>query len=184
MIFRFAKKTKKIEEKKRRERERSSTYHFRLRSNLVSLGLIENALMAPITQQASKSAEKGANSLSRWVEANKNLAIALGLGTIAVGGAGVYYYLNGSSVAKTSSRTQGLEGSSSPGEKTSGSSASSNKKKKSKKSKKNKEGSENVPRDGEGPLLDEASDHDLMALSEEEIARLPEAVRVLISSVV
>lgn len=140
--------------------------------------------MAPVAQQASKSAEKGANSLSRWVEANQNLAIALGLGTIAVGGAGVYYYLNGSSTAKSTSKSQSFDGSS-LGEKSGSSATAGAKKKKSKKSKKNKDGSagyDNVPRDGEGPLLDEASDQDLMALSEEEIARLPEEVRLLMPS--
>lgn len=133
--------------------------------------------MAPVVERASQSAEKGANSLTRWVEANRNLAIALGLGTIAVGGAGAYYYLNGK--PQSGKGKGGDDASGSAGEKSSsGGSSAAAKKKKSKKSKKTKEGNTTDSNlSGDGPLLDEASDQDLMALSEEEIAKLPEEVR-------
>jgi import receptor subunit TOM70 len=139
--------------------------------------------MAPATETAAQGAERGANSLSRWVEANQKLAVALGLTTIAVGGAGVYYYLNGSPASRPSSRSSkgGEDAAAGLDEKAAGSSGNAaSKKKKSKKSKRTKEGSstaDSLPRDPDGPLLDEASDQDLMTLSEEEIKRLADDVR-------
>jgi len=97
--------------------------------------------MAPVAEKASQGAERGANSISRWVEANQNLAIALGLGTIAVGGAGVYYYLNGKPASRSSSRTKDGQNDTGADEKATGSNgAAASKKKKSKKSKRSKEG--------------------------------------------
>lgn len=158
----------------------SSTYHICPSPSSVGERLPTRTLliMAPVTDRAAQNAERGASSFSRWVDANRNLAIALGLGTIAVGGAGVYYYLNGS---PRSSRGKGEnEGADLGGERgtAGGSSSAAAKKKKSKKSKKTKDGSNTADSHlaGEGPLLDEASDQDLMALSEEEIVRLPEEV--------
>ncbi|UZJ56957.1 hypothetical protein CBS101457_006277 [Exobasidium rhododendri] len=134
--------------------------------------------MAPVAERASQSAERGASSISRWAEANKNLAIALGLGTIAVGGAGVYYFLNGPATKPHSKGSERIE---SPEKGAGGSSSAASKKKKSKKSKKVKEGTPpnepQVAREGDDPLLDEASIKDLMVLSEEEIKRLPEKKR-------
>lgn len=139
--------------------------------------------MAPTTDRAAQGADRGANSLTRWVEANQKTALVIGLSTIAVGGAGVYYYLNSSPSSRPSSRSrkEGDDAATGSDEKAAGGSGSAaSKKKKSKKSKRAKDGSsiaDNVPRDPEGPLLDEASDQDLMILSEEEIKRLSEDVR-------
>lgn len=146
--------------------------------------------MAPVAERASANAERGASSISRWVEDNKNLAIALGLGTIAVGGAGVYYYLNGD---KKSSRSKGIQKSDGLNEDSSEKATGSNgagsnsaaaaaaKKKKGKKSKKSKDVGGSASNEGpsiDGPLLDEASEQDLMTLPEEDIKRLPEEVRL------
>jgi hypothetical protein len=138
--------------------------------------------MAPVAEKASQGAERGANSISRWVEANQNLAIALGLGTIAVGGAGVYYYLNGKPTSRSSSGSKDTQDGTSADEKATGSNgAGAGKKRKSKKSKRNKEGgstADTLPKDPDGPLLDEASDQELMALPAEEIKKLAEDVRM------
>lgn len=137
--------------------------------------------MAPVAEKASQSAERGANSISKWAEANSKLAIALGLGTIAVGGAGVYYYLNGKP-SRSTSRSKGGDDGTGADEKATGSSGgAATKKKKSKKSKRSKEGGSTAETlqnrgDADGPLLDEASDQELMTLPEEEIKKLAEDV--------
>ena len=145
--------------------------------------------MAPIAQKASANAERGANSVSRWVEANRNLAIAVGVGTIVVGGAGAYYYLNGDS---RSARSRGM--SKGGDEKTDNSdkapsggsgAAATAKKRKNKKSKKSKDGgagasTDTPPYNTDGPLLDDASEQDLMALPEDQIKRLPEEVSIFV----
>lgn len=129
--------------------------------------------MAPVTEKvASSGAQSG--RFTRWIEENQNLAIALGVGTAVLGGAGAYYYLSGSSTSKEDRKKGNDENS---GEK----SAPSSKKKKKSKKKTHKEGVSNdgsAAATGDGAILDEANDEDLHELSEAEIARLPQERRV------
>ncbi|PWN45207.1 putative mitochondrial precursor protein import receptor tom70 [Ceraceosorus guamensis] len=115
-------------------------------------------------QRAGDNAQRGANSISRWVEENRALAITLGVSTLAVGGAGVYYLLSGPRRPPGGGEEQGGKG-----EKATSGAAKKKKKSKAKKA-------SAVDRE-DGPLLDEASDEDLFALSVEEIKRLPEERR-------
>lgn len=113
--------------------------------------------MAPAPVQAAQStAQSTAQRVTRW--ADENRAVALALGLAAVGGVGGAYYFY---TRNTSSSRQGPGGpeieAGKDGEK-------SGKKKKSKKGKKSgtatpKDSSEGgLPKDPNGPLLDEASD--------------------------
>lgn len=114
---------------------------------------------ADAVQAASSQAQSSANRFLKWVEDNSRLVLAASVGT-AVAGAGAYYYFG------TPKDPKG----------TSGSSKSSKKSKSEKASDKTSERTSD-PRDRlndpNGPLLQEASEQDLLNLSVEEIARLP-----------
>lgn len=149
--------------------------------------------MAPHAAQqaanaASHQAQSTANSVSRWIEENKNLAIALGVGSVLAGGAGAYYFFAGSSFSlrkaqqKKSSRDDDEKGTASSDDTTGartrvaaagGGAAAASKSKKKKKSKKTSAGADDALKKPDGPLLEEASDVSLAKLSAEEIAKLP-----------
>ncbi|PWZ01707.1 putative mitochondrial precursor protein import receptor tom70 [Testicularia cyperi] len=162
--------------------------------------------MAPLpnaqqaSQQAAQAADRAqvaanntANKLSKWVEENRNLVIAIATGTLALGG----YYLYSRSSAKAKSKGPAAD---SDDEEKAGSStgagagAAAAKKKKKRSSKKKTAGSSNnastdapaqrsdgLPSDPSGPLLDEASDEQLAALPEADILKLPEEKRKSLS---
>ncbi|PWN31010.1 putative mitochondrial precursor protein import receptor tom70 [Jaminaea rosea] len=145
---------------------------------------------------ASTQAHTTANRLSRWIDENRNLAIALGVGSAVVAGGGAYYLLSGSS---SSSSKKSSKGKSAPdgadaaekgkaggsddaaesGSKGTGAAAASSKSKKKKKSKKGGAGGgggssgDDALKRPDGPLLEEASDEALFKLSADEIAKLP-----------
>ncbi|TKY87675.1 hypothetical protein EX895_003256 [Sporisorium graminicola] len=170
--------------------------------------------MAPIpnAQQASQHAARAAdraqvtanntaNKLSKWVEENRTLVLALATGTLALGG--YYLYSRSSSKAKakgtvSDSDDEEKAGSASAG--ASGSAASKKKKKKGTKKKTTGSGAgagaaagassstdsssqraEGLPSDPSGPLLDEATDDQLAELPEAEILKLPQAKRESLS---
>lgn len=134
---------------------------------------------------ASNQAHSTTDSISRWIEENKNLAIALGVGTVLAGGAGAYYFLSGSSSSSSKkgpgkSADRDVEKASPPSSDNStgvapGAAASSSKNKKKKKSKKAAGATgEDALKKPDGPLLEEASEESLAKLSAEEIAKLPQ----------
>ncbi|CAO1621286.1 unnamed protein product [Parajaminaea phylloscopi] len=136
---------------------------------------------------ASRQASTTANTVSRWIDENKNLAIALGVGTVLAGGAGAYYFLAGSTSSSRSSQRKGGQrdvekglgeagkaGGDASNAETSGAAASASKNKKKKKSKKASSGAEDALRKPDGPLLEEATDDSLAKLSADEIAKLPQ----------
>jgi hypothetical protein len=109
--------------------------------------------------RAGARAEQSASSFSRWVEQHRLLAISLGLGTLAVGGAAGYYFFAGP-------RTRGgapppASGTSSP-RLSSEKAAAGGEKKKKKKSKGGKKSAAadagSLPAREDGPLLEEATD--------------------------
>lgn len=142
---------------------------------------------------ASSQAHTAASRLSRWVEDNKNLAVALGIGTVVAAGGGAYYYF-GAQSSKSSRRPKSPPSprvgddaeKKSAGEDTkeaesgtSAAAASAAKSKKKKKGKKTTSGGPSIDegfKSRDGPLLEEASDESLFALSPEEIAKLPQEV--------
>lgn len=146
--------------------------------------------MAPLS--AERTAQSGGGrGLTRWIDENRNLAIALGVGTVVVGGAGAYYYLSGSQ-SSSSSRRRGKKASSDSGEDAAAAGGAGDEKSGSaaaaaaKKKRKNKKKGAAAGKDGgagEGgvasgdAILDEANDEDLHNLSEDEIKRLPEEKR-------
>lgn len=122
---------------------------------------------------ASAKAQSTADRITRWVDENRNLAIALGLGSLVAGGAGAYYFLGPSS-----RRSKGKDG----GDSASSQAAPSSKKKKDKKRGGKQAGAAEGGADDalkrpDGPLLEEASEAELMKLSVAEIEALPEARR-------
>ena len=123
--------------------------------------------MAPISEKIiSKGGDASSSSgLTKWVEENRNLAIALALGTAVVGGAGIYYAFGNKDKHQRKAGDSTLNGT----EKASGSS-------KKKKNKKKKAGSKEAHENGlgteNGAILEEASDEQLFNLSEDEIQRL------------
>lgn len=152
---------------------------------------------AQAAQTASNQAQSSASRFVRWVEDNSRLVLAITAGTAVVAGAGVYYYTRDG--GKPPSRRPDSKTSSSDvekGEDTStdsnaaagaggaaggaGAGASKNKKKKksgsAKKASTSADGRDALA-DPNGPLLEEASEKDLFALSPEQIGNLPQERR-------
>lgn len=149
---------------------------------------------------ASSQAQSTADRLSRWIDENRNLAIALGVGTVVAAGGGAYYLLSSGSgsprppkgkSASGGDVEKGTAGSSDAANETQGGSGSvaaaaaggaaagASKSKKKKKSKKGGSGgggsSDNdALKRSDGPLLEEASDESLFKLSVDEITKLPQ----------
>lgn len=168
--------------------------------------------MAPIpnaqqaSQQAARAADRAqvsanntANKLSKWVEENRTLVIALATGTLALGG---YYLYSRSSSSSSSSKAKGKGTvSDSDDEEKAGAAGgaaagSASKKKKKKGTKKKTTGAaggassssdtplqraDGLPSDPSGPLLDEATDDQLAELPEAEIVKLPKEKRESLS---
>nr|CDI56291.1 probable mitochondrial precursor protein import receptor tom70 [Melanopsichium pennsylvanicum 4] len=167
--------------------------------------------MAPIpnpqqaSQQAARAADRAqhtanntANKLSKWVQENRTLVIALATGTLALGG--YYLYSRSSSNSNYNSKAKDTLSDSDDEEKAgaaTGTSSSSATKKKKKKGTKKKTSSSTaagststdshtqrstgLPSDPSGPLLDEATDDQLAELPETEILRLPQQRRETLS---
>ncbi|CAD6891008.1 unnamed protein product [Tilletia laevis] len=120
---------------------------------------------------ASSSASASTSKLAKFVDENRTILIASGA-AISLGAA--YYFLLGPGSASASRKggAGGGDASSSDSDKPS---AGGKKKKHGKKKKAGGAGaSGDALRDPEGPLLEEASDEQLFALSEDEIRRLPD----------
>ncbi|KAJ1020166.1 hypothetical protein NDA16_004446 [Ustilago loliicola] len=166
--------------------------------------------MAPLpnaqqaSQQASRAADRAqvtanntASKLSKWVEENRTLVIALATGTLALGG--YYLYSRSSSKAKAKGTVSDSDDEEKAGSSSGAASASVNKKKKKKGTKKKTAGSgasaaggssstdapaqrsDGLPSDPSGPLLDEATDDQLAELPEAEILKLPQQKRESLS---
>lgn len=164
--------------------------------------------MAPIpnaqqaSQQAARAADRAqltanntANKLSKWVEENRTLVIALATGTLALGG--YYLYSRSSSKAKAKGTVSDSDDDEKAGSSTGATVGSANKKKKKKATKKKPTGAgaasgssstdapsqrtDGLPSDAAGPLLDEATDDQLAELPESEILKLPQAKRESLS---
>ncbi|SPO32096.1 probable mitochondrial precursor protein import receptor tom70 [Ustilago trichophora] len=165
--------------------------------------------MAPIpnaqqaSQQAARAADRAqvtanntANKLSKWVEENRTLVIALATGTLALGG--YYLYSRSSSKAKAKGTVSDSDDDDKPGSSSGAASSSANKKKKKKATKKKSTAasasaaassstdapahrSDGLPSDPSGPLLDEATDDQLAELPEADILKLPKDKRESLS---
>lgn len=162
--------------------------------------------MAPLpnaqqaSQQAARAADRAqvtanntANKLSKWVEENRTLVIALATGTLALGG--YYLYSRSSSKAKAKGTVSDSDDEEKAGSAGGAASASASKKKKKKGTKKKAgaaaggssstdapaQRSDGLPSDPSGPLLDEATDDQLAELPESEILKLPEEKREKLS---
>ncbi|EST05723.1 Tetratricopeptide TPR2 [Kalmanozyma brasiliensis GHG001] len=167
--------------------------------------------MAPIpnaqqaSQQAARAADRAqvsanntANKLSKWVEENRTLVIALATGTLALGG--YYLYSRSSSSSSSKAKGKGTVSDSDDDEKAGaagGAAAGSASKKKKKKGTKKKttgatggassstdtpsQRADGLPSDPSGPLLDEATDDQLAELPEAEIVKLPKEKRESLS---
>lgn len=167
--------------------------------------------MAPIanasqqaSQQAAHAADRAqlaanntANKLSKWVEENRAIVIAIATGTLALGG--WYYY----SASKKSARPSTPKGkstlsdsdeeskidSASGADSSAAAAAKKGKKKKASKKKTASTGStdapqqrtDGLPSDPSGPLLDEASDDHLASLPEADILKLSDEKRKSLS---
>ncbi len=149
------------------------------------------------SQQAARAADRAqvtanntANKLSKWVEENRTLVIALATGTLALGG--YYFYSRSSSKAKAKGTVSDSDDEEKAGSAGGAASGSANKKKKKKGTKKKTVGagaggssstdapsqrSDGLPSDPSGPLLDEATDDQLAELPESEIKKLPASKR-------
>ncbi|KAJ9478627.1 Mitochondrial import receptor subunit TOM70 [Pseudozyma hubeiensis] len=166
--------------------------------------------MAPIpnaqqaSQQAARAADRAqvtanntANKLSKWVEENRTLVIALATGTLALGG--YYFYSRSSSKAKAKGTVTDSDDEEKAGSSSGAAASAAAKKKKKKGTKKKTAGAtpgaasgssttdsasqraDGLPSDPSGPLLDEATDDQLAELSEAEILKLPQAKRESLS---
>ncbi|KDN38046.1 putative mitochondrial precursor protein import receptor tom70 [Tilletiaria anomala UBC 951] len=131
--------------------------------------------MAPAVSPAHQQAERAADvaqsagaRFTRWLEDNRYVLMGAAAG---VGAAGLAYYLISGPSSPPGGRGGDASSSSAsvgPGGEKGGSSKKKNKKKKASNK---KDGERELP--GDGPLLEEASDAQIIALSAEEIARLP-----------
>lgn len=166
--------------------------------------------MAPIpnaqqaSQQAARAADRAqvtanntANKLSKWVEENRTLVIALATGTLALGG--YYFYSRSSSKAKAKGTVTDSDDEERAGSSSGAAANAAAKKKKKKGTKKKTAGAtpgaasgssttdsasqraDGLPSDPSGPLLDEATDDQLAELSDAEILKLPQAKRESLS---
>lgn len=123
-------------------------------------------------EHAADAAQGGSSGLLKWVEDNKGVIIGA---TVGVGAAGLGYYL-------LSNRGKG-KGAPPGSPSASGSEKSSSKKKRNKKKSKGARGdSGDALAHPDGPLVQEASDEDIMKLTADEISRLPKDVRVCLSA--
>ena len=144
--------------------------------------------MAPVASQ--QQADRAANKLSKWVEENRNLVIALATGTLVVGG---YYLYSRSSSPRRSHSDEDDDDEKLASSSTGSASTSSDKKKKKKKNAAARRraaaaaggsgtgsgagSSGPSPLSADGPLLDEATDDQLAVLPEADILKLPEERR-------
>lgn len=115
----------------------------------------------PVADHAADAAHGASSGLLKWIEDNKGVLLGAAVGVSA---AGLGYYL-------FSSRGGAPGAPPAAGEK------SAPKKKRSKKKSKASRDSGDALAHPDGPLVQDASDEDIMKLSPEEIARLPKDVR-------